>query len=84
MPEAAKVIGGRQSTRPPADHENPFACGRLNRDGPALLARQITEVAFNGVNADRAVELRPVTARFARVIANPPVNGGERVVLDEL
>jgi hypothetical protein len=82
--ETPQMIRRRKAARACANDKNALAGRRRNRHLPSLLVREIAEEAFDGVNADRAIEVIAVAARLARVIADPAVNGGERIVLNEL
>ena len=79
-----EVVGGGQPARPGADDEHPPA-GALGRplEAPAALDGEVTEVALHGVHRHRTVELGPVADGLARVVADPPVDGGHRVVVGE-
>src|SRR5208337_599507 len=82
--EAAEMVGCRKTARTCAHNKNALAGRRGNRRLPSLLAREIAQKALNGVDAYRAVEVIPITARLARVIADASVNGGQRVVFYQL
>ena len=83
MTEPAQMIGCRQTARPRAHNEHPFAAGWGNRNRPAMFAGQIAKVSLHRMNADCAVELSTVAACLAGVIADPAVDGGQRIVLDK-
>ena len=83
--EPGQMVGGRQPARPGADHEHPLAAARGRRvELPALLERQIAEEALDRVDRDGAVELGAVADALARVVADAPVDRGQRIVGDQL
>ena len=78
VPEAPEVVCRRQSARPGADDEDLQAGGRgPGRERPALLEGQVTEEAFDGVDADGGVEFAAIAGRLAGVVADAAVDGGE-------
>jgi len=81
VPPAGEVVGGGQSARTGTDDEHPPARGR-RRPGqrPATLQREVAEEALERVDRHRLVELRPVAGVFAGVVADAPLDRGERVV----
>ena len=81
MPATGEVVRRAEAARTGADDEDPLA-GRRRRgiEGPALLDRHVAEEALDRVDRDGAVEGGPVAGVLARVIADPAVDGGERVV----
>ena len=83
--EAGQVVGGGEPGRAGADHQHPLA-RRLGVDVelPAPADRLVAEEALDRVDADRLVELGPVAGGLARVVADPPHDRRERVVLDQL
>jgi hypothetical protein len=82
--ELRQVIGRRQPARATADHQHPLAARRCRRlERPVMLARQIAEESLHRVDRDGAVEVRPITAGFARVVAHPSMDRGKRVVVHE-
>lgn len=84
VPEADEVgsCQPRSARCPPRD----AAAGRGGRwvEGPAVLDGLVPEEPFDPVDRDGAVELDAVAGGFARVVAHPPVDGGERVVEGQL
>ena len=58
------------------------AAGAAER--PATLAGEIAEEPLHRVDRDGAVQLGPVADGFAGVVADPPVDRGQRVVGDKL
>ena len=85
MAEPAQVVGGRQTTRPGADHEHPLAAADRGRvELPSLLQRQVAEEPLDRMDRDGAVEIGAVADALARVVADPPVDRGQRIVGDEL
>ena len=82
---AGEVVGGGQPAGAGADDDDAAAGARRRRvERPALLDRQVAQEALDPVDRDRPVELEPVAGGFARVVADPAVDGGERVVDREL
>ena len=85
VPEPGQVVGGREPGRAGADDEHPATAADLrNGELPLLLVGEVTEVALDRVDRHRAVELLAVAARLARVVADPAVDRGERVVGGQL
>ena len=85
VPAAGQVVGGGQPARAGADDEHPLA-GRLGLDHaerPVVRRRQVAEEPFHGVDGDGAVQFGAVAHALARVVADPPVDRGERVVVGE-
>ena len=79
------MIRRRQPRRTRADDQ--YSLSGFNggfRKAPVFRDRQIAQKTLDGVHADRAVDRRPVTRRFARMIADASVNGGHRIFLGEL
>ena len=82
--EPGEVVGGRQPRGPGAHHQHALARAlRRGLDGPALLDRLVAEEALDRVDAHGLVELAAVAGRLARVVADPPHDRGERVVLHQ-
>ena len=80
-----QVVRGREPRRAGADDQHARARGDRRRgQAPALGDRQVAEEPLDRVDADGLVELAPVTGRLARVVADAPHHGRERVVGDEL
>ena len=85
MAEPGQVVGGRQAARPGADHEHPLAAADRRRvEEPALLQREVAQEPLDRVDRDGAVEAGAVADALARVVADPPVDRGQRIVRDEL
>ena len=81
---AREVVGGAEPARPRADDQHPLAGrGRRRIERPSVLDRHIAEEPLDRVDRDGAVEERPVARVLARVVADTPVDGGERVVDDD-
>jgi hypothetical protein len=79
--ESPQVIGGGQPAGSGTDDQDTAAGIRaMGREIPALLERQIAEVAFDAVNADRDVDPHAVAAVLAGVIADPAMDGGQGIV----
>ncbi|GAB4004603.1 hypothetical protein GCM10029992_50120 [Glycomyces albus] len=66
MAEQTKVIGGREPGRPRSDDEDAIA-GRFGLDacGPSPCDGVVAEEAFDGVDADRLVDLSAVAGGLA-------------------
>ena len=79
------MIGGREAGGPGADDHDaaPGATARL-RELPVVGQREVAEVALHGVDGDGRIEVAAVTRGLAGVVADAAVDGGERVVLDQL
>ena len=81
VPEAGEVVAGGDARGPGAHHQHPLARAlRRTLEAPAVLDRGIAEEALDGVDADRAVELRAVAAVLAGMVADPAVHRRQRVV----
>ena len=79
--EPREVVGGRQTARTRADHEHALAGPRPRGiEQPALLEREITEEPLDRVNRQRAVELGTVADALTRVVTDPTVDRGKRVL----
>ena len=81
-PRGPGAPGGRprraRSGPPPMTSTRlPLRTGR-RVEHPALLQREVAEEPLDRVDRDRAVEMRSVADGLARVIADPPVDCGER------
>jgi hypothetical protein len=85
MPEPRQVVRGGKSARSGADDEHAFS-RRLRRrlELPSLLASGVAEKPLHRVNRDRAVEMCAVANRLAGAVADPAVDGGKRIVGDQL
>ena len=84
MSKSAQVIRSRKTARSAADDQHSlsgivFRC----REFPALLYGEVPDVSLNCVDADALVDMLPVALVFAGVIANPAVNGGQRIVRNQ-
>ncbi len=85
VPQPGQVVCRGQARRSRADDEDVLARGHAWLGiRPALRDRRVTEMPLDGVDGHRAVHEPAVAHGFARVIANPAVDGGEGVVLGEL
>ena len=79
--EPREVVGGRQAARTRADHQHALAAPRPRGiEQPRPLEREITEEPLDRVNRQRAVELGAVAHALTRVVADPSVDRGERVL----
>ena len=84
MAHAGKLIGSRQSAGPRADNEDALAAWlQAARQWPALRGCLVAEKPFNRMDADAAVQLPAIAGTLARVIANPAMHCGQRVVPDQ-
>ena len=84
MAKLRQMIGGRETARTSPDHKHALAgAWRFDRQGPFVPRREIAEKAFDCVNADGTVEILAITARFARVIADPAMHARQWVVPNE-
>ena len=81
-PRSRQVIGSREPARARADHQHPLAAAHRRRiEQPPALERQIAQEPLDRVDRDRAVEVGAVAVALARVVADPPVDRRERIVL---
>jgi hypothetical protein len=75
------MVGGGQAARAsPYDKHAVTARSRRCRYLPAPLHCEITEKTLDGMDRNRAVKLGAVASRLARVIADPTVDGRQRIV----
>ena len=82
--EAGQVVGGREPAGARTDDEHTLAAPRGRRlELPALLACEVAQEALDRMDRHRSVELGPVADALARVVADPAVDRGQRVVGDE-
>ncbi len=84
MAAAGQVIGARKTGGTGSDDQHPLA--RRDRrlgEPPALLEGEIAQISLDGVDADRRLQLAAVAQGFARVVADPTMNGRQGVVLNE-
>jgi hypothetical protein len=82
--EPRQVIGGGQATRPGADDEHlPAARRGVQRDGPALANREVTEKSLDGVDADGRIQPATVAGVLTRVIARTPHDRRQRIIPHE-
>ena len=80
-----QVIGRGQAARTGTDDQDPLARTRRRRiEAPPLGEREVAEEALRRMDGDGAVELGPVAAGLARVVADPAVDRRQRVVPDQL
>jgi len=85
MPPSRQVVGRRQPARTRSDNQHPLAAGRCRRiEHPTALEGQVAQEPFYAVDRHRAVQFGPIAGVLARVIADPSVNGGQRIVPDKL
>jgi hypothetical protein len=85
VPESGQVVGGGEARGPGTDDQHPLAAGLdLDLDLPAALDRLVAEEALDRVDADRLVELAAVAGGLAGVVADPPHDRRQRVVLHQL
>ena len=83
--EAAQVVRRGETRGPGADDEHPLARGLARDvDGPALSDCLVAEEALDRVDPHGLVELRAVAGGLAGVVADPPHDRRERVVLHQL
>jgi hypothetical protein len=85
VPAPGQVVCGGQPARAGPDDEHPLAgrLGLLHAQRPVVARGQVAEEPFHGVDGDGAVQFGAVAHGLARVIADPPVDGRERVVVGE-
>ncbi|EXI73933.1 MAG: hypothetical protein AW07_02071 [Candidatus Accumulibacter sp. SK-11] len=85
MAEAAQVVGGRHSRRAGADDQNVLArfAGRRGQL-PAALERLVAEEALDRIDPHRRIKLAAVAGALAGVVADPPHDRRERVVLGQV
>ena len=85
VPEPGEMVGGRQAARARADDQHaPPGAGRRAAERPATLAGKITKEPLHRMDRNGAVQLGPVAGGLAGVVADPPVDRGQRVVGDKL
>ena len=84
MPQAAQVIGGRESGGPRSDDQNALAAVRCRRQKlPALSDCLIPEKSLDRIDPDRLVNLGAIAGSLAWVIADAAHHRRERIVLRE-
>ena len=84
VPHQRQMPGGRQPRWPRAHDQDLLAARcRLDLRHPAVLDGQVAEEALDRVDADSVVDLAPVAGRFARVVADPPMDRRHRIVPDQ-
>jgi hypothetical protein len=77
MAKPGQVVGGGQAARARADDQHPAAGPpRRGIEVPATLQREVAEEALHRVDGHGAVQVGAVADAFARVIADPAVDGG--------
>jgi len=85
VPEPGEMVGGRQAARARADDQRPPpGAGRRVAERPAAVPGEIAQEPLHRVDGDRAVQAGPVADALAGVVADPPVDRGQRVVGDKL
>ena len=85
VPEAREVVRRGQAARAGTHHQHPLARGWRGRgEHPAVLDREVAEVALDPVDRHGLVELGAVADALAGVVADPPVDRGQRVVVGQL
>ena len=81
MPEPSQVAGGGQPARAAADDQHALAAANGGKlELPPLLERQVSEEPLDRVDGNRAIEARAVAVALTRVVTDPSVDRGERVV----
>ncbi len=81
MSQPGQMIGGGQAGGAGADDQHAFAGRRRSRRiVPAFRRRTIAEEALHRVDRHRRVHFAAIAAGFARMIADPAMSGGQRVV----
>ena len=85
MTQPGQVVGGRQTAGPGPDDQHALT-GRGGRgiECPALLQGQVAEEPLDRMDGNRAIQLRAVADAFTRVVADPAVDGRQRVVRHQL
>ena len=84
VPEPGQMVRGREAARPRPDDQHALAGRRrVDRERPALGPGEVAEEPLDGVNADRRVQLAAVAVGLARVVADPPVHRGQRIIPDQ-
>ena len=84
MAKPVEVPGAGEAGGTGTDHQHLLAAGgRGWRRLPTFGQRFVAEEAFDGVNGDGVIHLTAVAGRFAGVIADPAMNGGQGVLFDQ-
>ena len=84
MASPGQVVGGRQPAGSGADDQHPLAGRRRRwRELPAVLAGGVAEKPLDRVDRHRGVQIDAVAVRLARVVADPAVDRGKRIVRDQ-
>ncbi len=78
-----QMPGSGQSARPGADDQHALATGGGGLGGPAVFQGQVAEEALDRMDADAAVQFIAIAGRLAGVVADPAVDGGERIISDQ-
>ena len=79
--QTGQMIGSGKPAGTSAHHQHALAAGRCgDRRNPALARREVAEEALHRMDADRGVQILSIATGFARVVTNPSVDRGERVV----
>ena len=81
MPQPGQVVRRGQPAGPGAHHQHPPTAGRGRRvERPRPLQGEITQEPLDPVDRHGAVQIGPVAHALAGVVADPPVDGRQRVV----
>jgi hypothetical protein len=84
MSKTAKMISRGEAARPrPNDQDALAGCGS-ELGHPTFRERSVAEKPFDGMDADRVVQVRAVARCFARVVTHAPVDGRQRIVIEDL
>src|ERR1700720_1536204 len=84
MTESRQVVCSRETARAGSNDQYPFSGRRrVDRYLPAPLHGKIAQEALDSVDRHGAVELPPIAVGLARMVADPTMDGRERVVEDQ-
>jgi hypothetical protein len=78
------MVRRREPTRARTDDQHPPAtslCGRVEL--PASLERSVSEETLDAMDGDGAIKLGSVAGALAGVVADPPVDRRQRIVLHQ-